>query len=149
MTLCIVDMQTGFLDSKTRDTVKATVELVRKAKKNREGIVVLQYAGEGQTHSSIRKALKGYRKVRFERKWEDDGSIEFLHACRKGRFSTRKVLVCGVNVHYCVIDTIRGIKRQRPRTQIVVVRKATNDHYHNRTEQRKLLEQSHWVDEVV
>ena len=149
MTLCIVDMQPNFLLAKQKRTIKATVEEIKKAKKNREGIVVLEYEEEGETHPSILRALGQYKRVAFEKKDDDDGGDEFVQACDRHQFSLRQVKVCGVNVFACVYRTINGIKRHRPNTRVVVIYKAVHDNWRSRSDQKDFLSHMADVDALV
>lgn len=103
--LCVVDMQTSFRAHES--CLDAVLDEIRLAKRRKAPIVVLEYCQEEPTHPKIRKSLRRYRNVKYETKYDDDGSREFLQAIKD--FKVKNVRVVGVNACYCVYDTACGI----------------------------------------
>lgn len=91
------------------DVLPQVLSEIERAKKDKIGIVVLQYDGNGDTTLTIRRALKDYRRKTYARKYNDDGSIEFVRAAIRKKFSIANVRVVGVNRGYCVRDTVAGL----------------------------------------
>ena len=109
MTLCVVDMQPHFKPARKDSLVKNVISEIRKAKRKREGIVVLEYATLGFSDSDIIEEVKSYDRQTIVTKHEDDGSEEFMNAVHQHKFWPMRLKFCGVNACYCVWDTFWGV----------------------------------------
>lgn len=105
-TLLIIDMQTAFPSA--YNALNGVLRAIKKAKKNRSPIVILEYSGSGNTLLSIAKAIRGYEPVYFETKDIDNGSFEVLDCLERHNLS-HKIRACGVNLDCCVRDTLEGL----------------------------------------
>jgi nicotinamidase-related amidase len=106
-TLVIIDMQEEFIET-AQHALTGVFQAIRRAKANKSPILVVEYKSCGNTLPEIRRALKGYSRVRTVTKFDDDGSEEISQSLRRNRFS-RKLRICGVNLDACVRSTIEGI----------------------------------------
>lgn len=116
MTLCVVDMQAQF--SAYRKVLSPVLKEIRRAKKKREGIVVLEIPGCGSTHPKILKALKKYDRVAWASKHGEDGSDQFVAAAKRKSFWLGKIRLCGVNTCQCVSATMSGLRRGIPKAKL-------------------------------
>jgi len=142
-TLCIVDMQPRDFPAADARTRKEVVKLVKEAKRNGAGIVVLEYSNSSPTSATILNTLKGYRRKVICKKNHNDGSKEFIKACERHRFNKSHIRVCGVYTEYCVQETTEGLHERLPGSTIeVVVRACNGDEQHEQWafEEMKQLE---------
>jgi nicotinamidase-related amidase len=123
-TRLIIDMQPLFdAAEKTNVIVGVTAEIVR-AMTEKAPIMVVEFAGCGETHQSILDLLKGYRLKARIGKLGDDGSMEITRALNRTGFSSRQLRVCGVNTNCCVEATVMGLVQRLPNSKIEVVKNA-------------------------
>lgn len=104
--LVVVDMQPAFVAAKCDVTTKRIIALIRKAKRDRADIVILEYGGYGETRLDIVSEVANYPHVKFATKHTDDGSSEVLL-----NTSFQKFFVCGVNFTACVYETCMGLAK--------------------------------------
>lgn len=109
-TLVIIDMQSGFGADKIPHTAAACLREIKIAKRNKWGIVVLEYDCHDQTIEPIQRAIGGYRLHVKMDKFCDDGSAEVLEAITDYNLPGDSLRVCGINAAACVKSTIRGLK---------------------------------------
>ena len=119
MTLLIVDMQPYFDAANHKATISNIVEEIEKAKKQRIGIVILEFSGYGPTHAKIKKALVRYSRVAVYQKCDDDGSVEARRAAKKRGFDPDHWRVCGVNTDCCVAATVTGLLSKGCKVDVV------------------------------
>lgn len=123
-TLIIVDMQEGFDSAKCNVTAHNVINLVKKAKEDQANIITLEYHHFGHTRSDIKIEIGPYSKHKTAIKYNDDGSKEALKA---GASMFDKVVICGVNISFCVYSTAEGLTLKGKTVE--VVREACNDQY--------------------
>jgi nicotinamidase-related amidase len=119
--LVIIDCQTKFPASK--QVVDPIVKEIKRAKKQQEWIMVVEYRGEGRTLKAITSKIKRYYKVVKVVKEQDDGSSVIFDRIFGYRWSVennlntkhvgriRHLRVCGVNTSACVRVTVYGLRR--------------------------------------
>lgn len=120
--LVVVDMQPQFeASNRVIDPVRKLIHIRRQL---REPIVFLEYLGnngdiEDRTHDELREMVRGYNLAYYRYKVTDDGSNEVKSVIDHHHFETpENILVCGVNRHCCVADTITGLATLYPKTKI-------------------------------
>jgi hypothetical protein len=126
-TLCIIDMQPKYEASK--QVINQVCREVRRAKKNGDGIVVLEYLYGGEdptsaqfrTYKKIMKTIGDYKNAYVEYKCDDDGSREVVNTIRGAKFPSGVIRVCGVNRYACVISTVEGLVEMMPDSFIEVI----------------------------
>lgn len=128
-TLVIVDMQTGFDAANHPDVVAANCKLIRRQRRRKLPIVVLEFFGCEKTHPDLLKALKGYNKVAFAEKRKCNGSSEVDYRCKKHKYGTDEFHVTGVNMGACVDETVYGLRALYPESKIVLYYEAVNCQY--------------------
>jgi len=106
-TLCVIDMQNYFAETADKRLPQVLKE-INLAKRRHAGIIILEYNECGRSHPTILEILKGYDRVRYVRKCDNDGSSEFIQTALKRGFNLGKVRFCGVNRSFCVQETVKG-----------------------------------------
>jgi hypothetical protein len=149
--LLVIDVQPIYPSSE--EVLDEVIREVRKAKANKEWIMILEY-GMGRTYYRITRELQGYRKKLYARKYRNDGGREVFTAITKysnnlgsknvGRIE--KIRVCGVNLSACVVATVYSIKMF---SQVEVIKRACADptEWKSRNETLKML--SSWKNVKV
>jgi nicotinamidase-related amidase len=132
-TLVIIDMQDAFHSAKHYKVVEGVLRQIKLAKARKAGIVVVEYQEGGPTLDVIKEAVDGYTRKTVTRKPSDDGSREVMRAIRRKKFNAEKLRVCGVNIGYCVKDTILGLL-EWPSVQIEVAKDACGPYNDANTE---------------
>jgi len=104
-TLCIIDMQDHFLETKeARKTIPRVVHEVELAKKRNASILILEYRNHGKTNKKVMNAIGKHPHVNLKKR-TDGGGYELQEFCRKKKISIQKLRLCGVNRGYCVFAT--------------------------------------------
>lgn len=108
--LVVVDMQGHFASAKNDYTIRNVITSIKKAKKDNAVIIVLEYFGCGPTLSRIKKHLNGYDKVTYAMKSSDGGGEEVIDKMHfKNIDFIQNIRVCGVNISFCVSETVREL----------------------------------------
>jgi len=128
-TLLIIDVQTGFRSAGDATMQKNICDEIRRAKKRKAAIIVLEYEGFGPTYLPIQQAIGDYQRFAVAQKGEDDGSEPVLQTALQRRFNRSRWRVCGVNIAYCVNKTVKGLRARIPNTDIEVKQDACNCRY--------------------
>lgn len=123
-TRIIIDMQASFPAANQPNVVAAVAAEILKAKKEKAAIMVVEYSGNGDTHSGLMDLLKGYPLLAVIHKGNDGGGAEVVRALRRRKFSQTHLRICGVNIDCCVSATVREIVSLIPNVHIHMVRKA-------------------------
>lgn len=126
-TLCIIDMQPKYEASKK--VINQVCREVRRAKKNGDGIVVLEYVCAGETpddssvrtHKKIMKTIGEYKSAYVEYKCDDDGSPEIFNVLAGAKLPSEVLRVCGVNRYACVIATVEGLMEKLSKSFIEII----------------------------
>lgn len=128
--LVVIDMQKGFRSSHKHSTLRAVEQAIINAVSEHRTVILVRIPGRGRIHQALMRHLvtphKRYSRLVMVEKKRDDGSAEILAACRKRSIELRRMLVCGVNTHYCVLATVKGLKRQLPSVQIELLEGGCN-----------------------
>lgn len=129
--LLVVDMQDAFKAS--RNVLDGVEAEVKKAVRNKEWIIFLEYFGDGPTHYRLKKAVKGYKRKSFVKKDADDGSWRLIRRMDRLQLFPPRIRVCGVNTNACVKKTVFGIAA-RLDTKLVILQdlcSASTKKWHN------------------
>lgn len=126
-TLCIIDMQPKYDASKK--VINQVCREVRRAKKNGDGIIVLEYVCAGETpddppvrtHKKIMKTIGDYKSAYVEYKCDDDGSPQIFNVLTGAKLPLGVLRICGVNRFACVIATIEGLIERLPESFIEII----------------------------
>ena len=151
--LILVDVMARFPAARDPLTLRNIRRAVKKAKKDRCPIVVLempdeqtlsmvrigaQMAGKpypaprtdvpmSRSQPSVMKLLEGYEHLCAVRhKYDGDGSLVAIYACQDRGWSLDSFRVVGVNTGGCVLDTVVGLRTLRLKARIEVVQEACN-----------------------
>lgn len=124
--LVVIDVQDDFLVPLQSDTDKyldQVVKAVRRARRIRRHIILLQYASSGSTNQRVRAELKGYDQYTIVYKRKNGGAAPLTTKLKQILPAARTLLICGINLEYCVRDTVHGLVWRDYRCHIL--RKAT------------------------
>lgn len=127
--LIIIDMQKCFPGSKK--ALPQVLREIRKAKRNKEFIVTVQYGFGSRSLTAITRELRHTKHLSVN-KSSNDGGIDIFHAlvkCDKSnnlgakggiKFANiRKLRVCGVNTSACVMCTVETLSKLRIPVQVI------------------------------
>jgi nicotinamidase-related amidase len=121
--LYIVDMQPGF--SASNSIIEETLKEIELAKKNNDWIIFVELTPKSSkpTHKKLTRFARknGYQKVKVITKPNSDGSEEFIGAAKGLNLNYKKVKVCGVNRHACVLATVKGLDEKLPEAMKIEV----------------------------
>lgn len=134
--LLVIDMQPKFRASNNLRCLNNCAREIRKAIRNGNRIIFVEYNGEGTTHAPLIQLVKKvddygyllsyYPKYSLVGKTDDDGSQEIINHLRSmKRYGPYSFIVCGVNTDACVRKTVHGLAARRGVT-ITVVKDACN-----------------------
>ena len=123
-TLVIIDMQPYFACIK--QILTTCKEEIKKAIKNTNHIIFLEFAGCGVTDNELILLMieKGYSNYSIVSKNQNDGSTAIAATVKPEHADLTKFKVCGVYTDRCVFDTVRGLLRVFPGCSIEVVKDA-------------------------
>lgn len=124
--LTIIDMQARFPSSQNTDTIAAVLRLIAKAIERNWPVILVEFYAHGPTDERITDALTGYAGLVREFKYNEDGSEEIWEACVEHELPGSRFVICGVNTHACVKDTVFGMARLMPDTAIEIIQDACN-----------------------
>lgn len=124
--LTIIDMQPRFPSSQDANTIAGVLRLIAKAIERNWPVILVEFYAHGPTDERITNALDGYAGLVREFKFNEDGSEEIWEACVEHELPGSRFIVCGVNTHACVKDTVFGMARLMPDSAIEVVKDACN-----------------------
>lgn len=123
MPLCIIDMQDEFYA--TRDAIPGVLREIKLAQERNDHIFLVEFRGCGPSNHTILEALRGYRRVHHVLKSDNDGSDEICRIARRKRIKFDVVRVVGVNLSWCVAETVFGLSFKKMVGKIIVPLKAT------------------------
>ena len=131
-TLIVIDMQEYFQAANDPLTIRATKREIQKSIKKEEHVIVVEYGPSlyepniGPTLSEITECLEGYKNYHKLIKEQDDGSPIIFDYINKHQIYSKSFYFCGVNLCYCVVETIFGMKNYYPRSKFTIVADAVN-----------------------
>lgn len=122
--LLIIDMQKGFKSAKKKSTILECKKLIRQAKRRKRPIIILEYYQEGETLPELTELLYDYPLTFHALKRKDDGGRAVHKLIRQHHFNVDEIIVCGVNISACVLETCDSLSK---RYRIRVIKRACND----------------------
>lgn len=123
-TLVIIDMQSKFMNIDENSIVPAICTLVRHAKENNWGIIVVEFYDMGNTDERISELLAEYPYCQTVYKNEMDGSKEILEAINCSPNLSSDIVVCGIYGPECVSATVDGLLMNSTLSEVDVVEDA-------------------------
>lgn len=129
MILLIIDVQEEFDTAHPKEVVNACRREINRAKKLNAPIITITYDGEDGPCPNlprVEQALSGYKKWHELNKSTDSGANEIHTRCMQEGLDTDLIRVCGVNITYCVRETVWGLYRKYPGARFEVVYDACN-----------------------
>lgn len=128
-TLVIIDMQDNFLASRKESVQKDIAKQIKKAMKDRAGIIFVEYLGCGKTYSQLVDLSEDYDRSFTVYKDRDDGSKEVLNCLVDKKLPKSRLRVCGVNTQFCVRSTAVGLRDKLPKSKLQIIAKSCNSDY--------------------
>lgn len=119
--LVIIDMQPEFDASFDLRVQHRIIEEIKRTKKEKGDIIVLEYHGSGDTHEEITQAIGKYPKQAKVYKDEDAGGLHLYNVLANKRFPLHNLIVCGVNTEACVKHTVEEYLEYVPNRKDTVV----------------------------
>jgi len=120
-TLVIIDMQ-DFFDRIPKDhLIQNMCDLIRHARRQRWGIMLVEFDRYGPTTQRLMDALGEYDHVAIVKKNCDDGGEEVIQCLDSNPQWSRHCLVCGIYGDACVRETVCGMYNADPLVEIDVV----------------------------
>ena len=152
--LCVVDVQShhllGFSAAiGNNDLIAKISEEVANAMRRKDIIFIVEYNGYSITDKMITDQLRDYpwSHKHFTFKSRNDGSDDIVYILKTGGYSsieTERILVCGVNTHYCVKATAMGLAKQMPESSVIVLDNLSNDCHRNDSLADSLVNERFW-----
>jgi hypothetical protein len=130
-TSVVIDMQASFHAAHNPYTIYHVIKEIKNARKNKNGIVIVQYEQGGRLIYQVENALKKYSNVDFVWKNQNDGSQEICQSISENYFNLNNLTICGVNTDSCVQETVESLSLILPETTIEVVEDGCNSIYFN------------------
>jgi nicotinamidase-related amidase len=124
MILLIIDMQVEFFAARSKEIISACRREIRRARNLGWAIITVSYdncGGESPLLPRIESSLGGYEKRFKVRKKHDDGSPEVSHVCNSHALDFSLIRVCGVNLGFCVRQTVIGLHEYFTETNFEIV----------------------------
>jgi nicotinamidase-related amidase len=72
-------------------------------------IFILEFTRFGETCPEVIQLVKGYGKAYLVPKTMNNGGVEVMEAVEKHKYRINNFIVCGVNISYCVAETIEEL----------------------------------------
>ena len=129
--LVIVDMQYEFKESFNKRIINECIREIRRAKRLKLPIFIVEYVGCDSTVEEIMDAVNGYKKTYAIEKIDDDGSKDLQQEFCRNNFSFNSLRVCGVNSCCCVAETVWGLNEIYPKMKIYLNNKACGTFGHS------------------
>ena len=123
--LLIVDMQDGFPTATHKETIKEVIRQIKMSIQKHRPIFVLEYSKNGQTVDEIKDILNMYHNVYYLKKYMNDGGDKIIKCLKNNDINIDLFIVCGVNISYCVADTVHSLVKAYKK-RVIVVKKACN-----------------------
>ena len=124
--LVVIDMQPEFEAANEPSVIKAVLREIRAAKKRHDPVIVLEYGTSSPSHERIQDALEGYPLGSFKTKFEDDGGYLVVETLNEHGWRPKEIQVCGVNIDYCVAQTVKSLVQSLPHVEIHLIEDACN-----------------------
>lgn len=125
-TLVVIDMQPYFSTSQKGSILAACKKEIRLAMQNKAAIVFVEYANYGLTDDRLTNLTKNYNRKVTVIKQNNGGGVGVKRAIVKNKFPKRNIRVSGVNINYCVYDTVSQLVGALKSAKIKVLSKACN-----------------------
>ena len=119
-------MQKYFTTSLHRPTIVGCQREIKKAIKNRNPILFVEFNSYGTTMPALTRLTKDYSKTRQVIKYRDGGGREVYDTLLHNKFHYKTLRVCGVNTSYCVYSTVSELSQKWGILDIQVVKEAIN-----------------------
>lgn len=128
-TLVVVDVQKEFLHKCSMSVKRNISACVKQAVKDNAGIVFLEFTDCGKTIYSLRRKVSKYKNAYFIEKSVEDGSDEVHWSINENKFPPTKIKVVGAYTDHCVKQTVFGLSKMFPTSNIEVIKRACHNYY--------------------
>lgn len=124
--LIIIDMQLCFETARDQNIIYIIGGEIEYAKAKNYDIIVVESKHQGPTISYLKNLIQDYRQFACATKDQNDGSLVIKNALKNNRFDNSELYVCGVNIEFCVKDTVIGLIKKFENSKIKVIKPACN-----------------------
>ena len=131
--LVIIDMQYNFHRSYNATIIAECVKEVKRAKRLKLPIFIVEYVDCGYTEQEITDAVGKYKNCHFVTKYDDSGALELKELFEEENYCFNSLRVCGVNSDCCVAETVCGINYYYPKMKIYLNNKASGTFSYHHT----------------
>lgn len=107
-TLVIIDMQKQFYAANKKLIIKACQREIKRAIKNKEPIIFVEYKFHGRTMRELKDLVKDYKHKHTTIKESNSGAYQIHNAIQKHNLH-KNLRICGVNTDACVLDTVEEL----------------------------------------
>jgi hypothetical protein len=105
-------MQPYFKAANNKKLIYSLIQQVRKAKKQKCSILILEYKNCGKTNSLILKHLVNYNNVIFESQSENSGA-KIINKLINDNIIINNIKICGINTDCCVKETVNDLLKNK------------------------------------
>ena len=127
-TLVIIDVQEGYLAAENETLLDNILKEIKTARENDAAILFVNMDHIGRNIGCIWDAAYDYTYFAQVIKRDNDGSDAIIRAFSKHKFLNKTNLrVCGIYTHLCVTETVNGLTKKLPKSNVEVLTKCCND----------------------
>lgn len=123
--LLIIDMQEGFPTAGETLTIATLLEELRFAAAYEEPVLSLTYQGFGKLVPALENSLSHYgsrlKLYSVVKVGTDSGAAEVLELLESENLTPERIRVCGVNINFCVKETVEQLAAALPGTTLEVL----------------------------
>ncbi|MBI5174523.1 MAG: hypothetical protein HY986_16685 [Candidatus Melainabacteria bacterium] len=123
--LLIIDMQEGFPTAGETLTIATLLEELQFAAAYQETVVSLTYQGFGKLVPALENSFSHYgsrlKLYSVEKVGTDSGASQVLELLEAENLAPTRIRVCGVNINFCVRETVENLAAALPATTLEVI----------------------------
>lgn len=125
--LVVIDMQECYVKKYQKKLIANAVKEIRKAKKKKWVIFVVEIKGGGATIQPIEDEMYGYELAIRVKKTMPSGAVVLKKHFNHLSLQLKEIVVCGVYTDCCVKHTVHGLLKKLKEPIIKVIKKACSN----------------------
>lgn len=127
-TLIIIDVQEGYTAAEDETLLTNILKEIKDARENDAAILFVNMDNVGRNIGCIWDAAYDYTYFAQIIKRDNDGSDAIIRAFSKFKFLNKtNIRVAGVYTHLCVTETVNGLTKKLPKSNVEVLTVCCND----------------------